>query len=127
MPKRFYWKFTMAAFFLKIGKSWLISSDEEGGRRLDNPEDSVRIEIVTALKRGIRVIPVLVDGALMPRSSDLPDDLKALVRRNALQLSHDRFSTDSEQLASAVERALEKTSATRSSRAKSFAGARCVP
>src|SRR5258708_18907549 len=50
-----------------IDKRWLISTDEEGGRRLDNPEDSVRIEIVTALKRGIRVIPVLVDGALMAR------------------------------------------------------------
>ncbi|MGC2577178.1 MAG: toll/interleukin-1 receptor domain-containing protein, partial [Terrimicrobiaceae bacterium] len=49
-----------------IGKHWLISSDEEGRRRLDNPEDFVRIEIATALKRGVRVIPVLVDGALMP-------------------------------------------------------------
>jgi hypothetical protein len=45
----------------------------------------------------------------MPQSRDLPDDLKPLVRRNALQLSHDRFRTDSDRLASAVERALEKT------------------
>jgi hypothetical protein len=91
-----------------IGKGWLTSCDEEGQRRLDNPEDFVRIEISTALKRDIRVIPVLVDGALMPRYRDVPDDLKALVRRNALQLSHDRFRTDSERLASAVKRALEK-------------------
>ena len=63
----------------------------------------MRIEIATALKRDIRVIPVLVDGASMPPSGDLPDDLQALVRRNALQLSHDRFRTDAERLASAVD------------------------
>src|SRR6266446_534261 len=99
-----------------IGGRWLISSDEEGRRLLDNPDDFVRIEIATALKRGIRVIPVLVEGVSMPRVGDLPDDLKALVRRNALQLSHDRFRTDSERLASAVERALEKTAAERRER-----------
>jgi hypothetical protein len=99
-----------------IGKGWLSSSHQEGQRRLDNPKDFVRIEIATALKRDIRVIPVLVDGVSMPRSRDLPDDLKALVRRNALQLSHDRFRTDSERLASAVERALEKTAAERRER-----------
>jgi hypothetical protein len=94
-----------------IGKGWLTARDYEGQRRLDNPEDFVRIEIATALKRDIRVIPVLVDDASMPQSGDLPDDLKALVRRNALQLSHERFRTDSERLESAVERALEKTAA----------------
>ena len=94
-----------------IGKGWLNSCDQQGQRRLDTPEDFVRIEIATALKRDIRVIPVLVDGAAMPRSGDLPDDLKPLVRRNALQLSHDRFRTDSERLASAVERALETAKA----------------
>src|SRR5207248_1830841 len=46
-----------------IGKHWLTASDEEGKRRLDHPEDFVRIEIGTALKRGIQVIPVLVEGA----------------------------------------------------------------
>src|SRR5258708_30781520 len=96
-----------------MGKGWLSVCDQEGQRRLDNPEDFVRIEIATALKRDIRVIPVLVDGASMPRDRDLPDDLKALVRRNALQLSHERFRTDSERLASAVERDLEKTAAER--------------
>jgi hypothetical protein len=99
-----------------IGKGWLISCDQEGHRRLENPQDFVRIEIGTALKRGIRVIPVLVDGASIPQSSDLPDDLKALIRRNALQLGHDRFRTDSERFVAAVERALEKTAAERRQR-----------
>jgi hypothetical protein len=49
------------------------------------------MEIRAALKRQIRVIPVLVDGALMPRSMDLPDDLKTLVRRNALQIRDTSF------------------------------------
>jgi formylglycine-generating enzyme required for sulfatase activity len=92
-----------------IGTNWLASSDRAGKRRLDKNEDSVRLEISTALKRGILVIPVLVEGAMMPEADELPDDLKALVRRNALKLSHDRFRTDSERLASAVERAVEKT------------------
>jgi TIR domain len=99
-----------------IGKGWLSLCDQEGQRRLDNPEDFVRIEIATALKRDIRVIPVLVDGASMPRSRDLPDDLKALVRRNALELSHNRFRADSERLIDAVEGAFEKTTAERRER-----------
>jgi hypothetical protein len=57
-----------------IGNRWLISSEADGGRRLDNPDDFVRLEIATALKRNIRVIPVLVDGASMPPPRDLPDD-----------------------------------------------------
>jgi hypothetical protein len=91
-----------------IGKRWLISSNEEGKRRLDNPDDFVRLEIATALKRKIRVIPVLVDGALIPQSSDLPDDLKLLVRRNALEVSHNRFNADLARLIDALERVFEK-------------------
>jgi TIR domain/Sel1 repeat len=90
-----------------IGKRWLISSDEEGKRRLDLPEDFVRVEIATALKRGIWVIPVLVDGALTPRAGDLPKNLRSLVRRQALTVSHDRFRADAERLIGAVERVLK--------------------
>jgi formylglycine-generating enzyme required for sulfatase activity len=104
-----------------IGKGWLTSRDQEGERRLDNPDDFVRLEIATALKRDIRVIPVLVDGALMPQSRDLPDDLKSLVQRNALLLSHDRFRTDSERLVAAIKRVLEKTAAERLEREPSAA------
>jgi len=74
-----------------IGSRWLTSSDRGGRRRLDIPEDIVRLEIATALKRGIRVVPVLVDGATMPEVGELPDDLKALVRRNAVEIGHNRF------------------------------------
>jgi uncharacterized membrane protein HdeD (DUF308 family) len=94
-----------------IGRRWLSSSEAEGSRRLDNPDDFVRIEIATALKRNIRVIPVLVDGASMPRPSDLPDDLKSLLRRNAVEVTHTRFSVDSDRLIAAIERVFEKTAA----------------
>jgi hypothetical protein len=94
-----------------IGWHWLVTSDEQGRRRLDNPEDYVRVEIGTALKRGIRVIPVLVEGASLPLSGELPDELKPLTRRNALSISHDRFRADADRLVGAVERALEKTPA----------------
>jgi TIR domain len=87
-----------------IGKRWLRSSVGKGKRRLENPEDFVRVEIATALKRNIRVIPVLVDGASMPRSSDLPDDLKLLARRNAIEVSHNRFNADLERLLATLER-----------------------
>jgi tetratricopeptide (TPR) repeat protein len=95
-----------------IGERWLISSDQEPGRRIDNPEDSVRLEIATALKRNIRVIPLLVDNAMMPRSSELPDDLKPF-RRNALDISHHRFNADFGVLVAALQKVLEKSDAER--------------
>jgi formylglycine-generating enzyme required for sulfatase activity len=90
-----------------IGANWLNSRDGQG-RRLDNPEDFVRMEIATALRRDIRVIPILVDGALMPRSTDLPDDLKRLARRNALQVGDTHFDDDCRRLVAAIEEVLEE-------------------
>jgi len=92
-----------------IGAHWLTSKGEQDSRRIDNPEDFVRREIATALKREIRVIPVLVDGAFMPLSAELPDDLKPLVRRMALQVSDTGFDDDCRRLVAAIEQALEKT------------------
>jgi hypothetical protein len=94
-----------------IGHNWLTSKDEHGGRRLDSADDFVRMEIGTALKRRIRVIPVLVDGALMPRAHDLPEDLKALVRRNALAITGTSFEGDCQRLAGAIRQVLEKAAA----------------
>jgi TPR repeat len=77
-----------------IGPHWLEANDENGGRRLDNPDDFVAIEIATALARNIRVIPVLVDGARMPKASELPDPLKALARRQAVEAREKKGSYD---------------------------------
>jgi TIR domain len=99
-----------------IGAHWLTSKDEHDARRLDNAEDFVRREIATALKREIRVIPVLVDGALMPRSTELPDDLKPLIRRNALQVTDTGFDDDCRRLVAAIEQILEEAKAGRRER-----------
>ncbi len=90
-----------------IGEKWLTSANDERERRIDDPHDFVRIEIEAALQRDIRVIPVLINGARMPRSADLPDSLKPLVRRQTIEISHTRFDSDSERLTRAVQRALE--------------------
>jgi Sulfatase-modifying factor enzyme 1/TIR domain len=101
-----------------IGAHWVTSSDREGRRRLKIAEDNVRLEISTALKRGILVIPVLIDGATMPEPGELPDDLKDLVHRNALKVSHDHFRPDSDRLASAVALALRESASEKKKRVK---------
>ena len=62
-----------------IGRSWLDAIDQDGNRRLDDPGDFVRLEIVHVLEKGVRVVPVLVDGARMPDAKSLPPDLKNLL------------------------------------------------
>ena len=86
-----------------IGSDWLHVTDANGARRLDDPADLVRLEIATALERGIPVIPVLVQGARMPREADLPVGLTDLAYRNALELSDARFRADVERLIEAFE------------------------
>src|SRR5512132_3601954 len=75
------------ALIVMIGNEWL-AVDSAGHRRLDDPADFVRIETATALTRGIRVVPVLVDGAVVPRADQLPVQLVPLTRRQAVELSH---------------------------------------
>jgi hypothetical protein len=86
-----------------IGPHWLSATDASGKRRLDNEEDFVRMEIVAALQRKIRVIPVLVGGAQMPQTQDLPQALAPLSRRNAIELSEIRFHADVNRLIEAIE------------------------
>jgi outer membrane protein assembly factor BamD (BamD/ComL family) len=76
-----------------IGPDWLTITDENGQRRLDKPEDYVRIEIETALKRKIRVIPILVDPARMPHANQLPPTMAPLARRNAVEINPITFDT----------------------------------
>lgn len=90
-----------------IGKHWLNISDVNGQRRLDNPDDWVRLEIATLLERNIRVIPVLVGGAVMPKSTELPDCLKQLAQRQAHKISnHRRFHVDVRKLIQVLEKIL---------------------
>ena len=82
-----------------IGPDWVNCTDPQTKRRrLDNPDDFVRIEIRGALDRGIQVVPVLLDAAPMPTADQLPDDIKALVRRQAEFVEYRTFDTDIEHL-----------------------------
>src|SRR6266516_817118 len=89
-----------------IGNEWLTITDEHGRVRLDDPNDFVRLEIEAALTRNVRVIPILVAGARMPRPDQLPPNLATLVRRQALELSPSRFESDTSRLHKVLDRAL---------------------
>lgn len=91
-----------------IGPRWLGSKDELGQRRLDNPEDFVAIELAAALDRKIPVIPVLVDGARMPKASELPESLKPLARRQSFGLRHEHFGADAETLIGKMRQVLKR-------------------
>jgi TIR domain len=89
-----------------IDPQWLEMKDGIGRRRLNDPEDLVVLEIGTALRRGVMVIPILIDGARMPQAAALPDKIEALVRRNAVRLDHESFTSDSARLLEAIGHAL---------------------
>lgn len=97
---------TSDACVVVIGKEWLSIAGPTGKRRLDDPRDTVRQEIVTALTRGMRVFPVLVGGAKVPPEEDLPEDLQPLVRRNALEITEQDWDQGFEKLADALDRTL---------------------
>lgn len=85
-----------------IGPRWLTPSDS-GKRRLDDPNDFIRMEIATALARPkVTVIPVLVGKANMPNADELPDDIKPLARRQYYELSDSRWADDCRNLAKAL-------------------------
>ncbi len=87
-----------------IGEHWLDIADADGQRRLDHPDDWVRLEIAAVLERNIRVIPVLVGGAAMPKSTQLPESLVSLTRRQAIEITDQRFHTDTDKLIKALEK-----------------------
>ena len=91
------------AALVLIGPRWLDAPDATGARRLDDPDDVVRLEVASALTRTIPVIPVLLGGASMPRSSELPEPLRPLSRRNAVELTDSRWEYDRDHLFEALE------------------------
>jgi formylglycine-generating enzyme required for sulfatase activity len=82
------------AMLVVIGPQWLALKNDNGTRRLDDPEDWVRLEIARALARGIPVIPVLVGGASLPKKSDLPDDLRALIDHQVATVTTNGFRAE---------------------------------
>ena len=89
-----------------IGNRWLTITGQDGQRRLDNGDDFVRLELEAALTRNVRVIPVLVKGARMPRADELPTSLAKLARQQAVELSSSRFDVDIQRLLSVLDRAI---------------------
>ena len=95
-------------FMAMIGPRWIDAADETGGRRLESPDDWVRIEIETALATdGLQVVPVLINGAPMPRADQLPESLRELVRLNAAIVRRDPdFHKDMDKLINALREGL---------------------
>jgi len=86
-----------------IGPDWTTQTGEKGKPRLEDPQDFVRIEVAAALERNIRVIPVLVGGAPMPKAKELPEVLEGMSRRQAHELSDTRWVYDVGELLKAIE------------------------
>ena len=85
---------TCGVLLAVIGQNWAEAKNAAGQRRLDDPTDFVRLETAAALKRDIPVVPVLIRGARMPRPEQLPDDVKDLAYRSAVELTHARWASD---------------------------------
>ena len=90
-------------FLAVIGDQWLEASDSKKRNRLQDPDDFVRIEIESALKRNITIIPLLVRGAAMPAEAKLPPSLRKLIYRNAVSIRPDPdFHRDMDRLIEAI-------------------------
>jgi DNA-binding beta-propeller fold protein YncE len=95
-----------------MGPKWATLSNGDSRARLADPQDFVRLEVETALRRDdVRVIPLLVAGAAMPDADDLPDGLRPLTRRQALDLSDVRWRYDIGRLIVALEELLDTSPA----------------
>lgn len=95
-----------------VGRGWVTAEEPDGTRRLDNPNDFVRLEVETVLGRGIPVIPVLVDGAGNLLERDLPDTLHALTRRHTVEVGDDpRFDADMNRLTRHLQQLLAEDAA----------------
>ena len=90
-----------------IGPNWL-NAEQQGKRRLDDPDDFVRLEVETGLQsENVLVVPILVDNASMPTASELPESMKALAFNNSAVVRHDPdFHRDMDQLIAALQSVL---------------------
>ncbi|MSM40853.1 MAG: PASTA domain-containing protein [Geobacter sp.] len=100
-----------AVLLVVIDRKWLGCVDAAGKRCLDDPQDIVRLEVGTALRRKIRVVPVLVQNAAMPAESNLPEDLKQLARRNPIEIGESHWEAELTQLTGTLGRILNGATA----------------
>jgi hypothetical protein len=89
------------ALVVVIGPRWM--TGDTGASRLNQADDVVRLEVRTALRHRVRILPVLVDGAPMPERAALPEDVRVLADRNALSLRNESFEADVGRILEAVE------------------------
>jgi hypothetical protein len=101
-----------------IGPDWLKVRDKDGKRRLDNPNDFVRVEIAAALQREIPVIPILLEGTTVPGADELPQDLQELSLRNGLDVRHASFHNDIDRLVRSLKGQLAEADARKRRRAE---------
>jgi hypothetical protein len=96
------------AVLVMIGPGWVTAAEPDGSRRLMNPADFVRLELEATLARNIPVVPVLLDGASMPRPADLPDSLQPICYRHAVTIGDDpHFDDDVARLIRGLKKLLE--------------------
>jgi hypothetical protein len=101
-----------AAMLVVIGPRWTSLRAVDGSRRLDDPADFVRMEVEAALGRDIPVVPVLVQGASVPRKEDVPPSLASLVTRQVVALDHAEFHDDAERLCERLAKVIESGAST---------------
>ena len=89
-----------------IGPTWLTVTNANGQPRLSDPNDFVRVEVLTALQRNIHVIPILVQGAHIPAEKELPKEMASLSHRNGMGIDHVSFDSDVSLLISKLEKIL---------------------
>lgn len=99
---------TCDVLLVLISEHWLDIQDKKGNIRINNPNDYVRLEIATALKRDIIVIPVLFDNAVLPQEEELPDDLKSLAERQYIEIDKTRFEADTARLVETIRNILKR-------------------
>jgi hypothetical protein len=87
-----------AAVLAMIGRNWLDIKDSQGNRRLEDPRDHVRLELATAFKHGIPIIPILVQNASMPGPADLPQEIRELAFFNGIRLTPEFWRAGVEKL-----------------------------
>jgi hypothetical protein len=94
-----------SALLILIGRDWATVTDAQGRRRLDNPDDPLRMEIADGLKDGAAILPILLENAEMPADTELPEDLRSITEHNALRLRDSDWPYDLTNICRTLEKA----------------------